>query len=182
MQYLDSGESLRHVARVPSKLYARCAKFAKAIIDTKYSYYANKTRDPSKLIEDYTLGALAEFCASRFLNQKYKLPLVEPNLEVYTEAEKMQIGFDADLTYPDMRVHVKSWKPSIWRESYCFAIKDKLCWAYTENDYVALVHSDKDRVGIRAILPYAEIADKLKPPVIKKYAGIKKALYIDDLI
>lgn len=158
------------------------------------SYY-NKNRNAKKAGDDIFLGKKAEYAALYALVKHFNFPETEIDLEIRKNNKKKWIK---DLIfgkgYPD--THVKSCSKSSYeycgQYSWLFQLKNKYdnygkdeIFSSDDSDLVVFVYIDdmySPDATIKAIAPWGKVKLALKDPMKKTYHGIKKALYLPDLI
>jgi hypothetical protein len=161
--------------------------------------YYEKKRDVSKdtAIIDSLLGKKGEFFASWGLHYDFKIPLLKPDLRIYTKKDK---SWDCDLLYEkdDTKIgfHVKTC--NLWGLKFCkdfswtFQLRNRDNSGGTDaifqpsvNDFVVLVYVNEysHNVGmIKAILPVEKVLCLLKDPIMEKHRGFKKCIYYTDIL
>ena len=160
----------------------------------------NRSARKERIVSNNRTGKIAEFLAAVFLNHKYGFPEIIPDLEIRVGKEK---GWQEDLPYHKRNqnfpsVHVKSCdrmsEEYVGDISYTFQYsnsdgqygKDKLFWLPEDtNDMIIMmfVEDDQSYEGIvKSFLPWRIVKNYLSDPKSEKFKGIKKCLYVRDLI
>ena len=167
--------------------------------ESKAFYAKKRNTSPEKAQEDMFLGKKAEFFAVQALVGEYKFPLVKPDLNIYTRAQK---GWSPDLPfnkankdYPDAHVKSCSGKTYDMCNDYSWTWnfknndndygKDDLFKNFKSHDLIVLVFIDKpqnNEAVIKAILPWRIASTYLADPIKFKLLGLKKCLYCKTLV
>lgn len=175
---------------------ARCSDFAQSVISTNADCYAKRNQtDLQKIIQDITIGKMAELGAAQLLSSR-GLMHSEPDFAVYSKENK---SFGADLigwkekgnmTSTIWNFHVKSMERNTairFGLSWSFQAKDSLVRSPHSNDYLVLceyeqsVAEDGYLVDIKAAVKAMDVTDYWKDPKLEKLRGIKKVLYWKEL-
>ncbi|MBT6045206.1 MAG: hypothetical protein HOG49_00145 [Candidatus Scalindua sp.] len=161
-------------------------------------YYADERQAKvEKIAEDNFYGKKSEVFIADYLHQVQDFPRVLPDIEIRIGASK---GWDEDLpynredkNYPN--VHVKSCRESIlgfgkgyswtfqWKNWQSGGGRDAI-FDGPDDDLVAFVVMDSaegNSCTIKAILPWGEVKNLLREPILERLKKIKKCLYFDDL-
>ena len=162
--------------------------FAHAYVDDMKDHYeeARNQDDPAIILRQKITGTGAEFAARNLLNKFGNV--TEPDTTIW---EKNKKNYGEDLTFTGksgtpLAIHVKSqelWK--IKRRNYIsfgFQIQDKLLTNPKINDYLFcfLVENDYNyRLVMK--LNAKSIVGLYGDPVLKKFLGNKKFLYLKDV-
>jgi DNA adenine methylase len=174
-------------------------RIVKKFVDKLNSkYYADERQAKvEKIAEDNFYGKKSEVFIADYLHQVQDFPRVLPDIEIRIGASK---GWDEDLpynredkNYPN--VHVKSCRESIlgfgkgyswtfqWKNWQSGGGRDAI-FDGPDDDLVAFVVMDSaegNSCTIKAILPWGEVKNLLREPILERLKKIKKCLYFDDL-
>lgn len=173
------------------------------------SFYAKRRGGFPPSLFDCWYYKCAEFASARFLHEKFDLPLIEPDIKIYSSSEK---NWNADLSFKDvtfmgrhfdeLRFHNKSVSRKIIAkgipESFMFQFANKntrgghddIFDKGNENDYCVFVYVPHEDVVtgnaefyIRGILPWNFIKenDLLENPKNKGLVGVKLCVYTESI-
>ena len=170
-----------------SAMYAKCTTFARAQVDTSRSKYRQRGQSNSqRIVKQIADGKMGEMiCRQYLLSLGY--PCNEPDFEIYTARHK---SFDADLQSCSP-VHVKtqcSDSASRYGESWVFQAggvgfgnKDPLLDS-SSSDWAMFVTLGKLSAKVIGPLDMRDVRAHLKDPVLQHLKGIKKCVYLKDVI
>lgn len=157
-------------------------EFANLCVSTNVDKYKERKQyDVAKIIRDIYIGKCAEWSVYNALCEMNKNTTC-PDLEIYGANKK---SFDADIQYGDdfeYKIHVKSYYPSSTEVSWVFQVEDSLVANPSDKDILALVNLDRDGDGEVHLVFAKDMVGKYADPLMKKYKGIKRCLYLKDLV
>lgn len=169
----------------------KCEEYAEGIVRRSFcaSLCEFKQVDTKKFEIDHCIGKLAEVAAKKFLA---RIAAIETSLIDYTIRsldEVREIGHDADLIAPGIKVHVKACRAlSPFPESYCFSVYDEAMSNPTAEDYLCAVLIDYrgeeyTTAKVRAFVPLSVIKreDLFKMPLKGTQQKLTRFVYSDDL-
>lgn len=140
--------------------------------------------------EEYILcGAIAEYVVSQYIIFQLGLHCTEPDLNIYSTEERIQMGHGADLHSDELGdIHVKSCRNPKSLNDSSWAYKSIV--EYTEKqqeDMHAYTNISQNKynewcVDIIGFYKTKDIVPLWKPPRLKKYAQTKKIIYHKDLV
>lgn len=135
-------------------------KFASNVISSNLEAYQKRGQvNIKKIFDDIYNGKICEFAVFNFLMLKGK-GCTPPDLKIY---DKMDKSFDCDLMSREKRIHVKSCRSN--SDSWVFEKNDPLVTNPTDNDYIFLCKTDKNKVNIIKILKAKDA--EYKNPILK---------------
>jgi len=180
--------------KIEKETLFKCIQFADKSYETRIDKYKNRNQTNAKKIKKQILcGAISEFGASDFIKKVVKIDVSSPDLSIYKSNKKT---YSADLKTRQHKIHVKSFWDSIYgKESWIFQNgKEKDCDSIFTNknkrddliifSQVMGTISFGIKVRIYALMKIKTLFEKdlFKEPYSKKMIGIKKAIYLMDLI
>lgn len=161
-----------------------CDDFASQVFSTNQDRYARLGQANPELVKRQIAdGKAAEFAAYQALRELGFQLDATPCLKIF-ESPK-QKSFDCDLQGSGLRIHVKSQtneNAQRFRESYVFSTVDPLLSNPSPNDVVVcILQYSPTQFALRGIIPSTTVIPALKDPVLRKFKGLKKILYIEDV-
>jgi len=161
-----------------TKYLELCEKHAEEIINDGISLKNFRNRNQNnleKIKKQIRIGKLGEFGVYELLNTSY------PDLSITSSK-----SYSADLFAGEKRLHVKTCAESM--RSWIFQVEDPLTYDPHPLDFIVLCYykeaQNKIFIEIKQILK-ATLAVELnlfKEPFVDKLKGIKKAIYLDDIL
>lgn len=163
----------------------RCEKFAEDVFGTNQAAYRRRGQSSPKAIKhQIVVGKLAELAVHRLLTGS-----TEPDFTILKARKK---SFDADITYNELKVHVKGQTQESatrygvsWVFSYSTTASgmDPLIVKQTDEDVCAFVVIDYDnlKADIHTIIKAKDIVNLMALPKLRNLWHSKRVIYGDDI-
>lgn len=161
---------------VPLSIYKQCEQFAEVVVSTNKDKYAKRNQYNVEVIQKQILeGKVAEWGVwLHFLSLDKELS--EPDMNIYSKNKK---SFDADLTFEDLKFHIKSQNfQSMQRygRSWMFQVEDPLFRNAEDNDWCVFCLLKSRIVDIIIVEQFNKLV--FGEPKLDKLKGIKKVVYL----
>lgn len=162
-----------------------CKTFAEKEYQTTWKQRARRNQtNKERIIQQTITGKIGEFAVMFFLLDQGHT-VTSPDMEVtYNKS------FDADLTWNNRPLHVKSQR---MQSSQQFGIS----WTFQKGGYgrghtdpltnkildedVVFCHVNEKNVNIYGPYPWSKVKSLLRDPVLDRLKGIKECIYLEDL-
>jgi hypothetical protein len=164
----------------------KCQSFAKKVVKTNADCYARRNQtDLDKIIDDITVGKIAEVAASKLLKAR-GMEYSEVDYEIYQTWGK---SFDPDLygwtERHEWKFHVKCMKKENaerWGLSWSFQVQDHLVTDPNDDEHIILCELiDYHTIDIKTVVKANTLFNCWADPKLNKLKGIKKVLYWETL-
>lgn len=170
--------------KVSRYLYDKCRTFAEERIRNSKNLYAYRgATSEAKMIEDTTIGTVAEWAVYKYL-KSLDCKCSKPDMKHYNVRNK---SFSADLKTDRGLIHVKSQgivSANKYGASWLFQMQDKIFKDQESSDLLAFCLVDGRDVQIQAIVSVGDIVsnDLLDEPKVWRFKDNKRAIYLDSVL
>lgn len=171
---------------LPREIYILCKHFAFKSYATNEDCYSKRGQsDTYKIIDDITVGKLAEWGVFFMYLQEGRHNISSPDMNIYSIRNK---SYDPDLKWGLYRLHIKSQtfeSSERYGSSWMFQAKDPLFAKADDCDIIigCRVHLDNINddtclVEIQLEKPFCQLV--IGEPKLSKFVNGKKAIYLKD--